>query len=238
MPTRTIAYLRVSTDKQADRGVSLEAQRAKVKAYAELYDLELIEMIIDAGESAKSLERPGLQRALGMLKRSEAEALLIAKLDRLTRSVVDLGSLVERYFAPGKAALLSVSEQIDTRSAAGRLVLNVLASVSQWEREAIGERTATAMQHKAAQGEYTGGPPPYGRRVAADGERLEPDPDEETARAVARQLRAQGLSLRRVAAELERRGVPGPRSARLLGGLVRSRTGRGFAPVQVKRMVG
>jgi hypothetical protein len=103
-----------------------------------------------------------------MLKRSEAEALLIAKLDRLTRSVVDLGSLVERYFAPGKAALLSVSEQIDTRSAAGRLVLDVLAS--QWEREAIGERTATAMQHKAAQGEYTGGPPPYGRRPSrADG---------------------------------------------------------------------
>jgi hypothetical protein len=81
------------------------------------------------------------------------------------------------------------------------------------------------MQHKAAQGEYTSGPPPYGRSVAPDGARLEPDPSEETARAVARQLRAQGLSLRRVAAELERRGV-------------RSRTGKGFAPVQVKRMVG
>src|SRR5216684_1249384 len=131
MPTRTIAYLRVSTDKQADRGVSLDAQRAKVHAYAELYDLELLEVIVDAGESAKSLDRPGLQRALGMLKSGEAEALLVVKLDRLTRSVVDLGTLVERYFAPGKAALLSVGEQIDTRSAAGRLVLNVLASVSQ-----------------------------------------------------------------------------------------------------------
>src|SRR5438132_10485934 len=139
MPTRTIAYLRVSTERQADRGVSLDAERAKAKAYAELYDLELAEVIIDAGESAKSLKRPGLQRALGMLERREAEALLIVKLDRLTRSVVDLGSLVERYFAPGKAALLSVGEQIDTRSAAGRLVLNVLASVSQWEREAIGD---------------------------------------------------------------------------------------------------
>jgi len=113
-----------------------------------------------------------------MLKAGEAEALLVVKLDRLTRSVVDLGSLVERYFAPGKAALLSVGEQIDTRSAAGRLVLNVLASVSQWEREAIGERTATVMQHKARQGEYTGGQAPYGRRVAADGSQLEPHPDE------------------------------------------------------------
>jgi len=131
MPTKTIAYLRVSTDKQADRGVSLDAQRAKLKAYAELYELDLVDVIVDAGQSAKSLDRPGLQRALGMLKAGEAEALLVVKLDRLTRSVVDLGTLVERYFAPGKAALLSVGEQIDTRSAAGRLVLNVLASVSQ-----------------------------------------------------------------------------------------------------------
>jgi len=131
MPTRTIAYVRVSTDKQADRGVSLDAQRAKVKAYAELYDLDLAEVIVDAGESAKSLDRPGLKRALGILKAGDAEALLVVKLDRLTRSVVDLGTLVERYFAPGKAALLSVGEQIDTRSAAGRLVLNVLASVRQ-----------------------------------------------------------------------------------------------------------
>ena len=100
--------------------------------------------------------------------------------------------LVERYFAPGKAALLSVGEQIDTRSAAGRLVLNVLASVSQWEREAIGERTATAMQHKARQGEYTGGQAPYGRRLASGGAALELHPDEEAARGVARQLRAQG----------------------------------------------
>jgi hypothetical protein len=144
MPTRTIAYLRVSTDKQADRGVSLDAQRAKATAYAELYDLELVEVIVDAGESAKSLDRPGLKRALGMLKAGEAEALLVVKLDRLTRSVVDLGTLLERYFAPGKAALLSVGEQIDTRSAAGRLVLNVLASVSQWEREAIGERVTSS----------------------------------------------------------------------------------------------
>ena len=103
-------------------------------------------------------------------------------------------------------------------------MLNVLASVSQWEREAIGERTATAMQHKASQGEYTGGQAPYGRRVALDGERMELDPNEEEARALARKLRAQGLSLRGVAAELERRGV-------------RSRTGKGFAPVQVRRMV-
>lgn len=92
MRTRTIAYLRVSTDKQADRGASLDAQRVKAAAYAQLYDLELVDTIVDAGESAKSLERPGLKRALTMLKAGEAEALLVVKLDRLTRSVVDLGN--------------------------------------------------------------------------------------------------------------------------------------------------
>ncbi len=223
--TRTIAYLRVSTDKQADRGVSLEAQRAKVAAYAELYDLELCEVIIDAGESAKSLDRPGLQRALAMLKKGEAEALLVVKLDRLTRSVRDLGDLVERCFSPGKAALLSVGEQIDTRSAGGRLVLNVLASVSQWEREAIGERTATAMQHKAACSEYTGGAAPYGYRLAPDGEHVEEVAEEQAVLAAARELRASGLSLRAVAVELARLGHNG-------------RTGRAFGPKQVRAMAG
>ena len=118
MPTRTIAYLRVSTDKQADRGISLDAQRTKAESYAQLYDLDLVEVIVDAGESAKTLDRPGLQRALAMLREGKAEALLVAKLDRLTRSVVHLGELLEEYFATGKCALLSVSEQIDTRSAA------------------------------------------------------------------------------------------------------------------------
>jgi site-specific DNA recombinase len=81
--------------------------------------------------SEQSLGHPGLQRALAMLAAREAGAIVMMKLDRLTRSVRDLGLLLDRDFAPGKAALLSVGEQIDTRSAAGRLVLNVLASVAQ-----------------------------------------------------------------------------------------------------------
>lgn len=221
--TRTIAYLRVSTDKQADKGVSLDAQRAKVAAYAELYDLEIVEVVVDAGVSAKTLDRPGLSRALGMLDKGEADALLVVKLDRLTRSVRDLGDLVDRYFASGKAALLSVGEQIDTRSAAGRLVLNVLASVSQWEREAIGERTATAMQHKAAAGEYTGGRAPYGFAVAPDGT-LTPIDAERAILEQARALHASGLSLRAVARVLGERGHA-------------SRTGRPFDAQQIRRMV-
>ncbi len=202
--TRTVAYLRVSTDKQADHGVSLDAQRAKVEAYATLYDLDLVEIIVDAGESAKSLARPGLQRALTMLKRGEVDALLVVKLDRLTRSVRDLCDLVDRYFR-GERALLSVSEQIDTRSAAGRMVLNMLAVVGQWEREAIGERTAAAVAHKQARGEYIGGDAPYGYALV-DGA-LVPVESEQIVIQTARELRSAGLSLRAVANTLASRGM-------------------------------
>src|SRR5260370_11028737 len=195
--TRAVAYLRVSSEKQADKGVSLDAQRAKVEAYAQLYELELVEVVVDAGVSAKTLDRPGLRRVLEMLKARQAEALLVVKLDRLTRSVVHLGQLVEDYFADGKWALLSVGEQIDNRSAAGRLVLNVLASVSQSEREAIRERTAAAIQHLRSNGAYTGGRPPYGYRVGPDG-RIELEPVEASVRERARSLRAMGRSLREI----------------------------------------
>jgi site-specific DNA recombinase len=221
--TRTVAYLRVSTEKQADKGVSLEAQQAKIRAYAELYGLDLRDVIVDAGLSAKSLDRPGLSRALAMLRAGGAEALLVVKLDRLTRSVRDLGTLVEDYFAdPSGPALLSVTEQIDTRTAAGRLVLNVLGAVSQWEREAIGERTAAAMRHMAEQGAYTGGAAPFGYRL--EGQRLAPHEAEQAVIREARCLRASGLSLREVAARLHGLGY-------------RTRTGRPFAPIQVRRMV-
>lgn len=223
--TRAVAYIRVSTEKQADQGVSLKAQRAKLQAYASLYDLELVAVIEDAGASAKTLDRPGLRQALGMLEAGEADALLVAKLDRLTRSVRDLDTLITRWFASERFALLSVGEQIDTRSAAGRLVLNILASVSQWEREAIGERTATALRHKAARGEFTGGRVPYGFRLAADGVQLEEDPDEQAVIEAARAARARGLSLRAVASELACQGY-------------RTRNGRSFAATQIKRMLG
>jgi DNA invertase Pin-like site-specific DNA recombinase len=222
--TRTVAYVRVSTEKQADHGVSLEAQQAKIRAYADLYSLELVEVVVDAGLSAKTLDRPGLGRALGMLKAREAEALLVVKLDRLTRSVRDLGQLVADYFAaPNGPALLSVSEQVDTRTAGGRLVLNVLGAVSQWEREAIGERTSVAMRHMSERGEYVGGAPRFGYRLAPDG-RLEAQDAEQAAIREARALRASGLSLRAVASRLEEQGF-------------RTRTGRGFAAVQIRRMV-
>lgn len=150
---KVVAYVRVTTDEQAANGQSLETQLAKVKAYADLYDLEIVE-IIDASESAKNLKRPGLQRGLEMLCKGQADGLLISKLDRLTRSVADWQTLIDGFFGEraGKQ-LFSVAHSIDTRTAAGRLVLNVLLSVAQWERETIGERTSEVLQAKIRRGE-------------------------------------------------------------------------------------
>ncbi len=150
--TKVIGYIRVSTKGQAESGLSLEAQKEKIEAYAKLYDLELVSIQVDAGYSAKTLDRPAFKRVREALESGKAQALLIVKLDRLTRSVCDFGTLVEKYFAEkSRFSLLSVNDHIDTRTAAGRLVLNVLVAVSQWEREAIGERTSDALKTKIKQ---------------------------------------------------------------------------------------
>lgn len=208
--TKALGYIRVSTEQQADGGVSLDAQRAKLEAYAALYGVVLVDVIVDAGVSAKTLARPGLARALDLIDSGQADAILVAKLDRLTRSVRDLGDLVERYFAPGKAALLSVAENIDTRSAGGRLVLNVLASVAQWEREAIGERTSDALQQVKAEGVRLGGSAlGWTRSTEADanGRRVVASVSEE-GETVARiqTLRGEGRTLRQIADTLAAEG--------------------------------
>lgn len=220
MKTRAVGYIRVSTDKQADFGVSLEAQRAQIEKYADLYEIELVAIEVDAGLSASSLDRPGLQRALERLDRFEADAILVAKLDRLTRSGRDLYTLIDTYFKDGSHGLLSVNDQIDTRSAAGRMLLKILVTISEWEREAIGERTAAAMQHLKANGRYTGGWPPFGYFVDDAGKLVEHE-SEQVIVTHAKTLRAQGLSFRAVAAAVG----PNPR------------TGKAFDDKAIKRMI-
>jgi site-specific DNA recombinase len=203
--TRAIGYIRVSTAKQSEEGVSLEVQEKQLKNYAELYTITLVGIETDEGISAKTLERDGLTRALRRLLAGEANALLISKLDRLTRSVKDLGLLLEKYFMSDKYALLSVGDQIDTRSAAGRLTLNVLTSVAQWEREVISERTTAAMRHKIELGEYTGGYVPYGFK--RKGKVLVADEAEQKIIHFACRLRNEGRSMEQIAKELMRRHI-------------------------------
>lgn len=203
--TRAIGYVRVSTDKQADRGISLEAQIEKVRAMATVHSAELVEIISDAGESAKSLDRPGMARILEMVRARSIDMVIVAKLDRLTRSVRDLADLLE-LFQRRCVSLVSVAEALDTGSAAGRLLLNIMVSVSQWEREAIGERTRDAMAHKRAKNEWNGNAP-YGFKVSEDRKHVQPHESEQKVLRRIRHLRRSGSSLREIAIKLNNEGV-------------------------------
>jgi len=222
---KTIAYLRVSTKKQADYGVSLKVQREKVIAYCKVYDLDLVEIIKDRGKSGKDLNRPLLQKALEKLRTKEVKALLVMKLDRLTRSVVDLGQLIEDYFAPGArygAILYSVTEHVDTSTAGGRFALNMQITVNQWEREVISERTVSAMSYKKSKGEYTGGDDPYGFKSVQG--QLHVNDSEQAVIRRAKVLHKDGLSLRGIAAQLNKEEM-------------RSRNGCVFQANQIKRIL-
>lgn len=230
MARRVIGYVRVSTEGQAESGLSLAAQRSKLEAYATAMDLELVGIEADEGVSAKTLDRPALQRALSRLADGQADALLVAKLDRLTRSVRDLGDLVEKYFAGGRWSLLSVADSIDTQTAAGRLVLNVLGAVSQWEREAIGERTREALGEVKRQGVRLGGEAlgwkrttetdPRGRRAV-----LEDDEERATLNRILF-LRGDGCSFQAIADQLEAEGRATKRGGRWYPATIRKVVGR------------
>jgi site-specific DNA recombinase len=204
---KVVGVVRVSTEEQSKEGVSVDAQIAKIKAYCLLYELNLVDIIVDAGVSAKSLNRPGLTVALAMLKSKKADGMVVTKLDRLSRSVGDWDYLIANYFGEraGKQ-LFSVGDQIDTRTAAGRLVLNVLMSVAQWEREVIVERTTDAMEYKKSKGERVGAVP-FGFDLAANGINLIPNEQEQQVITEINSLRASGHSLREIAVELTRQGI-------------------------------
>ncbi len=213
MGHRVINYCRVSSEEQADHGISLEAQAAKLANYAALFDLEVVAAIEDAGESAKSLSRPGIQQALAMLRRGEADGIAVCKLDRLTRNVGDWQHLVSTYFSEraGKQ-LWSVQDHIDTTCAMGRLIVNLTVSISAWEREVCGERTRDALQHKISKGERCG-KIRYGYIVGTDRKTLVPDASEQQSIGLMRQLRSQGMTYRRIAAELTSQHIPAKQAA-------------------------
>jgi site-specific DNA recombinase len=211
---KSIGYVRVSTDEQAREGVSLAAQDARIRAFALATGRDLAEVVIEDGQSAKSLMRPGLQQILGAVRELTIDAVIVLKLDRLTRSVRDLGQLLD-LFARHDTALVSVSESLDTASAAGRLMVNVLGSVAQWEREAISERTAFALAHKRRNG-LVYSPTPFG--YDRKGDVLIPNPIQQKALAMAKR----GASLRQIADRLAKNGIRPPRGTRWHASGVRS----------------
>ena len=207
MKTQTaIAYIRVSTTEQAETGVSLDAQAARIRAYCELNGLTLAAEYVDAGVSGKRADnRPQLQAALDHACR-EGAVLCCYSLSRLARSTKDTLAIADRLDKAG-ADLASLSEKIDTTTAAGKMVFRMLAVLAEFERDVIAERTKTAMTHKRRSGERVG-KIPFGFDLAADGQTLVENENEQRIVALVRQLREAGESLRGIAAELNRRGIP------------------------------
>ncbi|HEV3154614.1 MAG TPA: recombinase family protein [Candidatus Baltobacteraceae bacterium] len=195
---KIVGYVRVSTEDQAREGVSLASQRARIAAYCEAMQLDLAEIVEDAGISAKSLHRPGMQRIMQGVRIGEIGAVVALKLDRLTRSTRDFADLLDT-FSKADAALISMTESLDTKSAGGRLVANIMANVAQWEREAIGERTRDALAHMRQERKAYGRTPFGYRRV---GNELVEDRKQQTALREAQCMHKSGASYRQIASKL------------------------------------
>ena len=199
-----IGYIRVSTEEQANEGVSLDSQAEKVKAFCVAKDWKLVKIVQDAGKSAKDLNRPGIQKIISGCKSRDFDVIVVTKLDRLTRNVRDLGYLIQDVFEKTGVGFSSISDNFDTTTANGKLVLNILGSVAQWERDIIAERTRDALQYKKQKGEHYS-PAPLGFD-AVDGQLIPNEKELQTVDYI-RSLKAKKFSLRKIADTLNSEGV-------------------------------
>jgi DNA invertase Pin-like site-specific DNA recombinase len=199
---KAMGYIRVSTQGQAEEGVSLDAQEAKIRAWAEANGAAAVQIFRDEGISGKrSDNRPGLQAALEAV--GPGDALIAYSLSRLSRSTRDTLDISEKLQKRG-ADLVSLTEKIDTTSAAGKMVFRLLAVLAEFERDQISDRTKSALAYKKSNGEKTGGDVPFGFK--ARGGRLYQNAKEQAAvRLIAEQRRA-GASLREICRALEAGG--------------------------------
>lgn len=209
---RVVGYCRVSTDQQADFGVSLDAQQKDIRNYCLREDLELVDIVIDGGQSGKNMDRPGLKKVIALLEAKRAYGVVVTKLDRLSRNIVDICNLVDTYFAKQEYALHSVSEKIDTKSTAGKLVLYVMSILAQIQREDIVERCTAGVREYMAQGGKVGSAPygwRYSERLDAHGHRvLEEVPEQQAALKRMLELLEQGCSLVQIRDAMIQGGYP------------------------------
>lgn len=186
---RMVLYIRVSTDEQ---GLGLDVQRAELERAGAYQNWRVTELVVDEGQSGKDLDRPGLKRALELIAAGKADGLAVAKLDRLSRSVIDAGTLAE-WFKDAGARLVALDMNIDTSTPSGLMVLHLLSAVAQWERETIAQRTRDGLAALRARGL------PTGRPAVADMPELA---------ARIRSLRMNGITLQAIADTLNAELVP------------------------------
>jgi site-specific DNA recombinase len=203
---KAVGYARVSTEGQAQDGISLDTQRARIEAWSLANGYELTAMHIDAGISGgRADNRPALQAALSEACKQKA-VLVVYSLSRLARSTSDAIAISERLAKSG-ADLASLSERIETVSASGKMVFRMLSVLSEFERDLISERTKAAMAHLRTKSKRISGRIPFGYSLAENGTDLIPHPKEQQAIRLMQDLRTQGCSLREIAAALTVRNI-------------------------------
>lgn len=221
---RLIAYLRVSTDEQARNGLSLDAQREKIEHYCASQERhELVAVYEDPGVSGTVPpgERPGLSAALACLlsKQPTADGLIVWKLDRFTRRLSDLLDAAKE-FKRYRRDLVSVSEQIDTSSAVGKMMFAMLGAFAEFERDQISDRTRSGLDQVRKQGREAGRWTPWGWRTADGSYTVKPGDKRAFVEHEGEQLliewmrrkRAEGASFAEIATSMMLAGMDNPRT--------------------------
>jgi DNA invertase Pin-like site-specific DNA recombinase len=207
MSARAVAYIRCSTDKQADSGLGLDAQRANVTAAAQRLGLTLGPVFVDAGVSGSLAlhDRPVLMEAVSSLRRGDV--LLVSKRDRLGRDVIEV-AMIERLIGKRGARIVSAAgEGTENDDPSGILMRRLIDSFAEYERLIIGARTRAALAAKRRKGERTSRFAPFGYQLIDDGRRLNPQADEQIVLQIIQDLHAGGRSLRAIAADLNEKGI-------------------------------
>ncbi|AQS60191.1 recombinase family protein [Desulforamulus ferrireducens] len=208
---KAACYIRVSTDEQAEQGISIPAQKSRLLAYCQAQGWEVYDFFIDDGYSGKDLQRPGMQRMLTAAKNKHFNIVLVLKLDRLSRKQRDVLYLLEDIFEPNDIGFKSATESFDTTNAFGKASLGMMAVFAQLERDTIIERVRLAKKESAKQGRFLGGTAPYGYHYNHRQKRLEIDPvPAQIIKWIYQQYREGTHSYSTLAAQLELSGVPGP----------------------------
>lgn len=148
-------YIRVSTGRQAESGLSIEAQESMIRRYCEDHGLTLLGVETDSGISAKTMQRPSVQRILENLHKGNGNGIVATKLDRISRSTIDLLTLMKRCL-DRKWGLHLILDNIDTSSAQGEFIATIMAGYAQMERRLVSDRTRIALAQKKERGEPMG----------------------------------------------------------------------------------
>jgi site-specific DNA recombinase len=202
---KAIGYIRVSTERQAGEGVSLEAQTVKIENWCKANGYELVEVFTDAGISGKSMDkRQGLQKALASVKKDVA--LVVYSLSRLARSTKDAINIGESI-SKRKGYLVSLSENLDGTTATGKMMFQMLAVLAEFERNLVGERTQTALAQKKANGEVYTAITPFGYE-AIEGRLVKVEAEAQVVTEIQRRRQA-GETLQLIADGLNSQGIAG-----------------------------